>query len=177
VIGLLSLLAVVFFVCALLAARSARLAKGHAGLPKGRVIYSDTGRESQPSKTLVSRAYGLKGRPDYLIQVTEGIVPVEIKSSACPANGRPYDSHAMQLAGYCLLCEDAMSAHVPYGVIRYHDREVHVEYTPELRTRLLSLLDEIKRARATPIMHRNHSQARRCAGCGFREACVESLYF
>ena len=176
-IGLLLLLAVIFIVCTLLAARSARLAKKRAGLPIGRVIYSDTGREKQPFKTLISRRFGLKGRPDYLIEVADGIIPVEIKSTACPTNGRPFDSHVMQLACYCLLCEDVMNAHVPYGIIRYRDREVRVQYTPQLRARLLSLLEEIKETQAMPIVHRSHSQPRRCAGCGFREVCDESLYF
>jgi CRISPR-associated exonuclease Cas4 len=68
-----------------------------------------------------------------------------------------------------------MNAHVPFGIIRYRDGEVSVEYTPELRARLLALLEEIKRARAMPVVHRSHSQARRCAGCGFREVCGEAL--
>jgi hypothetical protein len=30
----------------------------------------------------------LSGRPDYLIETTEGLVPVELKSGACPALDR-----------------------------------------------------------------------------------------
>ncbi len=138
-------------------------------------MYSDTGREKRSAKTLISWEHSLKGRPDYIIETAEGIVPVEIKSTAFPHSGHPYEAHVMQLICYCLLCEETVDAHVPYGLIRYRDGEARVEYTAELRARLLLLLDEIRRARELPVLHRNHSQARRCGGCGFRDMCGEAL--
>jgi CRISPR-associated exonuclease Cas4 len=172
-----------------LAARllSARAGRG-AGLPRGQVVYSDTGhavgklgptvtdeqgvRQERP---LVSRRHGLTGRPDYLIRTREGIVPVEAKSAAGPADGRPYDSHVFQLAAYCLLVEDEFGAPVPYGLIRYRDAEARVEFTTELREQLLALLEEIREARAAEEVHRSHDEPRRCARCGVRDSCDERL--
>lgn len=173
--SLIALLAVILFIAALLARGAARRARGRAGLPAGEIVYSDTGREKRPRRILISRRYGLKGRPDYLVETSGGVVPVEIKSSARPASGRPYDSHVMQLASYCLLCEDALAVNVPFGIIRYRDGETRVEYTPELRARLLALLEEMRAARTVPVVHRSHTQARRCAGCAFRDVCGEAL--
>lgn len=167
---------VALLLCALAARSAARSWHGRASLPEGKVLYSDTGREKRPSGTFVSVEHGLKGRPDYLVETTDGIIPVEIKSTTCPHSGRPYNSHMMQLACYCLLCEETMNAHVPFGLIRYCDREVRVPFTPELRVQLLSLLEEMRSACAMPIVHRSYSQARRCAKCGFKDICSEALY-
>lgn len=178
----------VLLLIALLARAAAGRAGQASGLPAGRLVYSDTGyavgrvapieknKEGvKQERPLVSRRYGLTGRPDYLVRTDEGIVPVEAKSTRLPATGRPYDSHVMQLAVYCLLAEDALDADVPYGVIRYSDGEVTVDYTPELRDELLALLEEMREARAAPFVHRSHDDVRRCRGCSVREHCVERL--
>jgi CRISPR-associated exonuclease Cas4 len=175
IVPFITLLIVLLLICALLARSAALRARERAPLPHGKVVYSDTDQDGRPAKTLISWQLGLKGRPDYLVKTAEGIVPVELKSTSFPRSGRPYEAHVMQLACYCLLCEETMDAHVPYGLIRYRDGEVRVEYTPELRVRLLLLLEEIRGARALPVLHRNHSQARRCTGCGFRDICSEAL--
>ena len=172
---LIIVLLIVLLISALALGSRARAARLRAGLPEGNVLYSDTDVDRFRNAALVSREYGLKGRPDYLVETSEGVVPVEIKSSFAPAKGHAYDSHVMQLACYCLLVEETTSADVPYGLIRYRDREERVEYTPELRDRLLSLLAEMREALESPDVHRNHSQARRCARCAFREICDEAL--
>jgi CRISPR-associated exonuclease Cas4 len=180
----LSLLLLIALVSYLAARRAAR----RSGLPSGRVLYSDTGHPvgriasietneegERQERPLVSRSYGLTGRPDYLVRTDEGVVPVEVKSGRCPANNRPYDSHVMQLAAYCLLVEDVLEEHVPYGIIRYADREITLDYTDELRSELLLLLDEIKEARLAEEVHRSHDDARRCKGCSMLEVCDEAL--
>ncbi len=186
-IYLLVALAVLVLV-ATVARAAARSAEQSSGLPTGQLVYSDTGfavgrvapaeknlegvRQERP---LVSRRYNLTGRPDYLVRTKEGIVPVEVKSTRTPAGGRPYDSHVMQLAAYCLLAEDVLGARVPYGIIRYADDEVTVDYTPELRDELLTLLEEMREAREAADVHRSHDDWRRCKGCSVREHCIESL--
>ena len=181
--------AFLLLVCVAVAAHLA--ARGRAretGLPSGSLVYSDTGfavgklaparvnaEGERQERALVSRKYGLTGRPDYLVRTREGIVPVEAKSTRRPANGRPYDSHLMQLAAYCLLVEDALGARVPYGLVRYADGESRVEYTPELRETLLEIISEIREARDAEEVHRSHDERQRCASCGYREACDESL--
>ncbi|HEY0375546.1 MAG TPA: CRISPR-associated protein Cas4 [Pyrinomonadaceae bacterium] len=179
---------VVLLLVAVVARAAARRAGQSSGLPTGRLVYSDTGfavgrvapaekneEGVKQERPLVSRRYGLTGRPDYLVRTKEGIIPVEVKSTRSPAMGRPYDSHVMQLAAYCLLAEDALGESVPHGVIRYADGEVSVDYTPELRDELLALLEEMWGAREAGDVHRSHDEARRCKGCSMREHCVESL--
>lgn len=171
----IAILIVILLACAL-ATRSARLREERrASLPAGKVLYSDTIQGKRPVETLVSLRYGLKGRPDYIVETAEGIVPVEIKSTIRPSSGRPYDSHLMQMICYCFLCEETMKWSVPYGIIRYRNGEVRVEYTSELRSQLPSLLEEMRIARTLPETHRSHSQAGRCMGCGFRDVCDKAL--
>jgi CRISPR-associated exonuclease Cas4 len=180
-----------FLLLACVAAVAHIIARGRArvsGLPAGKLVYSDTGfavggiapaltnaEGERQERALVSRRYGLTGRPDYLVRTDEGVVPVEAKSTRRPANGLPYDSHLMQLAAYCLLVEDALNENVPYGVMRYADGEVRVEYTPELRETLLELIEEIREARDADEVHRSHDEPQRCARCGYREVCDEAL--
>lgn len=170
------------------AALAARRGARRANLPEGRIIYSDTGspvgriapvtlneRGERQEKPLLSHRHGLVGRPDYLVRTDDGIVPVEAKSTTCPANGVPYDSHLMQLASYCLLVEETTDQRVPFGVIRYRDRQLRVDYTDELRETLLSLLAEMREARRDEDVHRSHDERARCAACSYREICDESL--
>ena len=187
----LNLLFPAFFILLLVACVAwwaARRGARRVSLPEGRLIYSDTGapvgriapitlneRGERQEKPLLSHRHGLTGRPDYLVRTDEGIVPVEAKSTNCPANGVPYESHLMQLASYCLLVEEATGERVPFGVVRYRDRQLRVDYTDELRENLLELLAEIRAARAADEVHRSHDEAARCAPCRYREMCDESL--
>ena len=188
----LALLLCLLAAAALLARAAAARESKRSGLPTGEVIYGDThkpvgrvapaevGRDGRKQeRPLVSHALSLVGRPDYLIETEDGVVPVEAKSSNCPPGGRPYDSHLAQLAAYCLLVEDVLGAEVPYGLVKYRDREVRVEYTDELREHGLSLLEEMKRDAAASDrgeeVQRSHDDPRRCAGCSLREVCTESL--
>jgi CRISPR-associated exonuclease Cas4 len=185
---LLTVLLCLLILAALLAHAAARRESERAGLPKGSVIYSDTskpvgriapaevGREGvKQERPLRSKTLGLVGRPDYLIETDEGVVPVEAKSAAVPPDGRPRDSHVAQLAAYCLLVEDVLGAAVPYGLIKYRDREVRVEYTPELKEHTLALIEEMNDAALADEVHRSHEDPRRCVGCSLRDVCTESL--
>ncbi|MDQ3816942.1 MAG: CRISPR-associated protein Cas4 [Acidobacteriota bacterium] len=179
---------VILLLVALLSVVVARKAESSSGLPAGQLIYSDTGHPTgrvaslitneqgvKQERPLVSARYGLTGRPDYLVRTSDGVVPVEAKSTRCPPNGRAYASHVMQLAAYCLLVEDSLGASVPYGIIRYADEEVLVEYSTRLRDELIALLEEMKGARLARDVHRSHRDARRCARCSMREICEEAL--
>src|SRR5215510_6494523 len=74
-----------------------------AGLPSGRIIYTDTHGWGKVEKPLFYAALDLTGKPDYLIQKNGQIIPVEVKSGKTP--DAPYDSHIYQLASYCLLVD------------------------------------------------------------------------
>ena len=188
----LYLLLFLLSVAAMLAARAAARESKRAGLPAGALLYSDTGRPvgrvagtevgrdgRKQERPLVSETLELVGRPDYLIEAEGGVVPVEVKSTSCPAGGRPYDSHLAQLAAYCLLVEDVLGATVPYGLVKYRDQEVRVEYTDEMRERALALIEEMKADMNASTegleVHRSHDDPRRCGGCSLRDVCTESL--
>ncbi|HLL14407.1 MAG TPA: CRISPR-associated protein Cas4 [Pyrinomonadaceae bacterium] len=187
-INFLALAFILLLFVAAVAWLAARRGARRADLPEGRIIYSDTGapvghiapltlneRGERQEKPLLSHRHGLVGRPDYLVRTEEGVLPVEAKSAACPANGVPHKSHVMQLACYCLLVEETTGERVPFGVIRYRDRQLRVDYTDELRGELLALLAEMREARKAPDVHRSHDQTARCAACGYRGICDESL--
>ena len=188
----LTLLLLLLVAAAALAGAAAARESRRVGLPTGDLIYGDThkpvgrlapaevGRDGRKQeRPLVSHTLSLVGRPDYLIEVEDGVVPVEAKSTNCPPGGRPYDSHVAQLAAYCLLVEEVLGSSVPYGVVKYRDREVRVEYTDELREHTLALVEEMKQDMQASAegreVHRSHDDPRRCAGCSLRDVCTESL--
>jgi CRISPR-associated exonuclease Cas4 len=179
---------VILIIVALVARGLAKRMDARSGLPAGRLVYSDTGyavgklgelvtdeQGRKVERPLLSKQYDLVGRPDYLIETDDGIIPVEVKSARMPANARPYDSHIFQVAAYCLLVEDVLGASAPYGIIRYRDGEIRVDYTAELRDALLDVMDEMRAARTTNEVHRSHDEPNRCARCSMRSVCDEAL--
>ncbi len=144
-----------------------------AGLPGGRIIYTDTRGWGKLEKPLFNTALGLTGKPDYLIQQNGQIIPVEVKSGRAP--DAPYDSHIYQLASYCLLVEKTYGKRPPYGIIHYETRDFAVDYTHELENSLLDLLAEMKRDEAKNEVLRSHDQASRCKRCGFRDVCDQKV--
>ncbi len=144
-----------------------------AGLPGGRVIYTDTRSWGKVEKPLYDPLLSLTGKPDYLVQQNGRVIPVEVKSGRAPES--PYDSHIYQLATYCLLVERTMGTRPPYGIIHYEDRDFAVDYTHELETALLDLLAEIRRDERREEVNRSHESAARCAKCGFRNTCEQKL--
>ena len=143
------------------------------GLPKGRVVYSDTGGWGRVDRPLFSRAFQLTGKPDYLVAGGTEVIPVEVKSGRAP--DQPYASHVLQLAAYCLLVKECYGRQPPYGIVRYDGRTFEVDYTPELEEELLAMLEDMRADLAKGDAPRNHDDARRCRACGYRERCNESL--
>ncbi|MBK9005934.1 MAG: CRISPR-associated protein Cas4 [Anaerolineae bacterium] len=144
-----------------------------AGLPGGRVIYTDTRGWNKLEKPLFYAALELTGKPDYLVEQNGKIIPVEVKSGRAPE--APYDSHIYQLASYCLLVEKTYGKRPPYGIVHYEDKDFSVEYTHELEQSLLELITEMKRDGMKREVSRSHEQASRCKRCGFRSVCDQSL--
>jgi CRISPR-associated exonuclease Cas4 len=144
-----------------------------AGLPGGRVIYTDTRGWGKLEKPLYDATLELTGKPDYLVQQNGQIIPVEVKSSRAP--DAPYDSHIYQLAAYCLLVEKTYKKRPPYGIIHYSDRDFAVDYTPELENRLLDTLAEMRRDEVRTSVARSHESAARCNRCGYRDLCDQKL--
>jgi CRISPR-associated exonuclease Cas4 len=152
--------------------RSSRVRR-HAGLPVGRVTYVDTGAWDRCERPLFSNRHRLTGRPDYLVRVPRGVVPVEVKSGVAPE--QPYPAHMLQLAAYCLLVEEQESRLPPYGILKYGDRAFEIDYTPALRASLLEALEAIRRDLHARDVGRSHSDPARCRGCGYRDRCDQRL--
>jgi CRISPR-associated exonuclease Cas4 len=157
---------------ALLWVRSRSLQR-RSGLPAGRVVYVDTGAWSRCERSLFSRRHRLTGRPDYLVAAGSAVLPVEVKSGAAPT--QPYAAHVLQLAAYCLLVEEEESRAPPYGIVKYRDRAFEVEYTPALRSRLVGILEEMRRDLATRDVERSHDEPARCRACGHGDHCGQRL--
>jgi len=144
-----------------------------AGLPGGRVIYTDTGGWGAVERPLYYPPLKLTGKPDYLVRQNGILIPVEVKPGRAPE--APYDSHIFQLASYCLLVEKTYGKRPPYGIIHYNNRNFAVDYTPELEFTLMDMLADMRRDEIKDDVDRSHEQVTRCARCGYRNLCDQSL--
>ncbi len=144
-----------------------------AGLPVGRVRYQDVGLWRQVAQPLYAAALGLTGRPDYLVETRQGLIPVEVKSGRTPL--APYPSHRWQALAYCLLVEEALHQKAPFALIRYPGATYRVDFTPRDREALLDLLAQMRRDERQGRFDRSHEDPARCRACGFRQICDQRL--
>jgi CRISPR-associated exonuclease Cas4 len=171
---MLPLIALILILIGLLIFWLGRRSQVEAGLPIGRVIYSDMNGWQALEKPLFSQAHRLTGKPDYLVQQDREIIPIEVKSSAAPADG-PRRSHVLQLAAYCLLIEETYRHRPKYGIVKYADRMFAIDYTASLQAALLDVMATMRQDVAEYTAHRSHDEAARCTHCGYRHACDERL--
>ncbi len=166
-------IALVIFIVAIIFFWQSTRQRREAGLPGGRVIYTDMRAWGIVEKPLFNNDLGLTGKPDYLVEQNGKLIPVEVKTGRVP--DAPYDSHIFQLAAYCLLVEKTYGKRPPYGIIHYSNRDFAVDYTPQLESALLDHLAEMRRDELRTNVPRSHEDAARCRRCGFRKACDQSL--
>lgn len=171
----ISLVAVLLLALAALFYLLSQSKNRQSGLPKGKVVYADNDQWQAVPSPLYDPQLKLTGKPDYVVALRDGTqVPVEVKSGTAPRE--PYQSHLMQLAAYCWLVERNTGSRPPYGLLHYKDKTYQVEYTEELETELVELIDEIRQAEACPDgPGRSHQEAIRCRRCGYRNSCDESM--
>lgn len=146
-----------------------------AGLPHGRILYTDAGSAwITNDEPLYDAHLRLVGKPDYLVEEPDGsIIPVEVKSSRAPAE--PWESHVYQLAAYCWLVENEYGIRPSHGIIQYKDRAFAVDYTDELREDFLDLISEMREDMFEPEVNRDHNDWNLCARCGVAAACTQRL--
>ena len=166
-------LCTVFLMALLMWARARRHIR-QSGIPDGSVVYQDTDGRRYVERPLVSLSCRLTGKPDYLVEAANGLIPVELKSRNCPRSG-PHEGEAAQVTAYCVLVEDSFGATPPHGIIQYADSSWCIRYTLKDRKRLLHILDEMREARNLRTVHRDHQHAARCRACGYRAVCDEAL--
>jgi CRISPR-associated exonuclease Cas4 len=152
---------------------TSRRLRRHTGLPAGRLVYSDTRAWHQCPEPLYAASVNLSGKPDYLIQKWNYVLPVEVKSS--PAPTEPYRSHVLQLAAYCLLVQETYDRRPPYGLIHYQDRTFSVRYTRRLEQELLDTIEWMREDMRDGQANRSHNDALRCRACGYATHCEQKL--
>lgn len=143
------------------------------GLPAGRVIYSDHSEWGKIETPLYDPIFNLTGKPDYLVESSDGIIPVEVKSSRLKS--APYDSHIYQLAAYCLLIEQAFSIRPRFGILNYPNQDIAVDYSPELEQSVIDIIREMHSRSLRKNINRSHQSASRCRGCGFTSICDQAI--
>src|SRR5512135_3295058 len=166
-------LPLILFLIALLLLWQSNRQRKRAGLPGGRVVYTDTRAWGPVEKALYDHTLGLTGKPDYLVERDGQIIPVEVKSGRTPE--APYDSHIFQVAAYCLLVEKTYGKRPAFGIIHYPHRDFAVDYTAQLESALLEQLAEMRRDEVRRDVARSHEEPARCRSCGFRKVCDQRL--
>jgi len=171
--ALFLILAVFFILLALFLLRKGSRLRQAAGLPAGRVIYEDTSQWRKNETPLYDSMLRFTGKPDYVVDVGDALIPVEVKSGRAPA--APYPGHIYQLAAYCLLIARASGKRPPYGIIHYSNRTFAIDFTDAVEEELLNLLAEMRVCEKRASVDRSHEDAARCARCGYRSTCEQRL--
>jgi CRISPR-associated exonuclease Cas4 len=144
-----------------------------AGMPGGRVIYTDTRAWGKVEKPLFDKDLSLTGKPDYLVEQNGEIIPVEVKTGRTPE--APYDSHIFQVAAYCYLIHKTTGKRPSHGIIHYSGRDFAVDYTSDLENALLDLIADMRVDEHRNEVQRSHEDEHRCRRCGFHEICDQRL--
>jgi CRISPR-associated exonuclease Cas4 len=163
---LLLLVALILFI---VAARQKR----QAGLPAGRVIYTDTNHWGKVEKPLFDPKLRLTGKPDYLVEQGKQVIPVEVKTRSAPQ--APYDSHIYQLAAYCLLVQHEYGTRPNYGILHYRNRTFAIDFTSALEAAIKGTIREMQERTTRSQVDRSHANPRSCQHCGYRSICDQSL--
>jgi CRISPR-associated exonuclease Cas4 len=150
-----------------------------AGVPGGKIISSDTTEWQPVAKPLYAASLGLTGRPDYLIQDGDSLIPVEVKSARKLVRS-PYDSHILQLGAYCLLVEAEYGIRPTHGVLHYtrsvgEAQTFSIPFSNELEAETRTVIDAIQTQSLRGGVDRSHQSPARCAGCGYRSRCDQVL--
>ncbi len=147
---------------------AARKRKAYTSIPRGRQIYGDLQSRGQ---TLISRRYGISGKPDAVVRKGNSIIPYEYKSTDADT---PRDGHLMQMGAYFLILEEEFQGYrVPYGILKYRNQAFRIDNTIELRTKVVFTVDRMRNDFGMP--ERNHDNPRRCAVCSFSSRCDQTL--
>ena len=169
----LTVVTLIIFVLALALFLIAGQTRKATGMPGGRVIYADTSRWNSLDKPLTDPELGLTGKPDYLVEQGEQVIPVEVKSTQIGQT--PYDSHILQLGAYCVLVERLFGKRPPYGILHYPNRTFAIDFTTELEDAVFAIVWEMQEHGRSKAPDRSHEAPERCARCSFRSACDQSL--
>jgi CRISPR-associated exonuclease Cas4 len=144
-----------------------------AGIPAGRVIYTDTNKWAKVEKPLFDPELRLTGKPDYLVRHGKQVIPIEVKSSR--AHREPPDWHIYQLAAYCVLAEHEFGSRPPHGILHYPNRTLAIDFTPALEAATKATVREMQERTSQIQVERSHHDQYRCLHCGYRSICDQAL--
>jgi CRISPR-associated exonuclease Cas4 len=170
---LVPFLSIFFLLVAIILFFVATRQKRQAGIPAGRVIYSDTSHWGKMEKPLFDPHLRLTGKPDYLVEQGREVIPVEVKSGSSPQ--APYDSHIYQMAAYCLLVQHEYGIRPNYGIIHYRNRTFAIDFTSTLEDSIKATIREMQERTTRSQVDRSHNNPRSCKHCGYRSICDQSL--
>jgi len=166
-------LALFLFVLALVLLWQGQREQRRAGLPLGRLLYTDLHPLQPTERAFFDPHTGLTGKPDYVVQQGEVLIPVEVKAREAPL--QPYLGHVYQVLAYCLLIESQTGRRPPYGILRYRNRTFAIDYTPQAEQTLRALIAEMQAIAPGRAPARSHAETARCARCGYRLHCDQRL--
>lgn len=144
-----------------------------SGLPSGRIIYTDHDQWGKTETPLYDPTFNLTGKPDYLVENNQGIIPIEVKSKRLMT--APYDSHIYQLAAYCLLIDQTLGIRPPFGILHYSNKDIAIDYTRELERQVIALIREMRSQSQRRSLDRSHQSPERCRNCGYNFICDQAL--
>jgi CRISPR-associated exonuclease Cas4 len=167
-----------FFIVAVFLFGLSNRQRKSTGIPGGRLIYADTRAWGPVAEPLFDPELGLTGKPDYLVEQGNQIIPVEVKTRRPPDN--PFDTHIFQLAAYCLLVDRIYGKRPPHGILHYTSesgamRTFSIDYTHELEMAILNMLDELRAMEHHKEVNRSHNSTKICQSCGYRSICDQRL--
>ena len=140
------------------------------GLPEGDLVYNDLSNGEVEAKPLVSKKYRLAGKPDMIIRHEGELIPVEIKSA--PGREKPYRSHVMQLAAYCVLVEENYGIRPSYGILRYRERQFEIPFTEALEEQLFRTMENMREEEFDEAhLPPECDVPAKCVRCGYKDAC------
>jgi hypothetical protein len=79
------------------------------------------------------------------------------------------------MAMFCRLTEMVYDQPVPYGIIRYEDADLPIDWTPELSADLDRLLTAMQSDLSATDVPRSHDDPAICRACRVRSACTQAL--
>ncbi len=136
----------------------AKIKQRRFGSLSGKRIYQDT--EELPGEILEAKSLRLYGKPDYIIQNSDGLIPVEVKTGRTPQR-EPYLNHIMQLMAYCYLTEETYGKRPRGGILKYPDKEYKLQYTDaakkSVEIAVKEILDAKRRGTEFSCKHENHN--------------------
>ena len=145
--------------------------------PTGHVDHVDTEVEAYiPHGPLVNIRQGLGGYVDGMISLLEEnhVAPVRVfEGQMAPSTAS--ESDRMQAALMCRLVETVYGHTVSYGVLRYEDRDLVVNWTPGLSSELDALLTDMQGLVVADDTSRSHNERAVCLDCPVSAYCDQSL--